>query len=319
MLSRTRYLMPVAALAAVLAAALAAPQHAQAGGGTTTVSSGNISTPIKDATWIVVGAILSPGLTFTDLTVPDLGTVADVNVRLRANHTYVADLGVLLAGPNDTSITLVTPLPDDSGDNFGTGAPDCTGTPTVLDDAASTPIASARAPFAGSFRPEEELAAFNGKPMGGVWELSFFDLFPGDAGTIYCWELEITYEPPAADLSVKGSDSPDPVKVGKRVKYTITARNDGPGAATGVSVVDTLAPGTTFVSARTAHGSCSRAARKVTCDLGDLASGASATVTVVVKAPRRPGRLTNTASITADQTDPDTGDNKVQLRTIVRK
>ena len=94
------------------------------------------------------------------------------------------------------------------------------------------------------------------------------------------------------------------------MKYTITASNEGPGAATGVSVVDTLPAGTTFVSAKTTQGSCSRAARKVTCDLGELASGTSATVTVVVKAPSCPGRLTNTASITADQADPDTADNR---------
>ena len=318
MLSRTRYLRFMAAVVAVVATALAAPLQAQGAPVTTVVSSGNISTPITDATWVVVGQSFSPGFTTSTLTVPDLGTIVDVNVRLRASHTFVGDLGVFLNAPDDTSVTLATPYPD-SGDNFGSGANDCTGTPTILDDAASSAIGSATAPFAGSFRPDEALATLNGKPAAGVWELSFIDLFPGDSGSIYCWELEITYEPPAADLSVTGSDSPDPVRVGKRVKYTIAASNEGPGGATGVSLVDTLPAGATFVSAKTTQGSCSRAARKVTCALGDLASGTTATVTVVVRAPRLPGRLTNTASITADQADPDIGDNRVQLRTRVRK
>jgi uncharacterized repeat protein (TIGR01451 family) len=307
------------ALLAGLAVALAVPFPAQAAPVTTTISSGDVTTPIADATWIVVGSLLSPGLTFVDLTAPELGTIVDVNLRLRASHTYVADLGVFLAGPGDTSITVVTPLNDDGGDNFGTGATSCSGTPTILDDAAAAPIASARAPFAGSFRPEEPLAAFIGKPVEGVWTLSFFDLFPGDAGVLHCWELEITYEPPPADLALRGADTPDPVKPGKRLKYTITARNDGPAAATGVTVEDTLPAGARFVSARAGQGSCSRAGRKVTCDIGDLAAGASATVTVIVTAPPRPGRLTNTASVRGAEDDPNAGNNRVRMRTTVRR
>ena len=139
-LSRTRYLRLVAAAAAVVATALAAPLQAQAAPVTTVVSSGNFSTPITDAAWVVVGQSATVGFTIAPLNVPDLGTIVDVNVRLRASHTYVGDLGVFLGGPDDTSITLVTPLGDDSGDNFGTGANDCTGTPTILDDAAAAPI-----------------------------------------------------------------------------------------------------------------------------------------------------------------------------------
>jgi uncharacterized repeat protein (TIGR01451 family) len=302
-----------------LAAVLAVPYQVQAAPVVTTISSGDLATPIEDATWIVVGSLLAPGLTFVDMTAPDVGTVVDVNVRLRASHSYVGDLGVFLGGPGDTSITLVTPLGDDSGDNFGTGSTSCSGSPTILDDAASAPIASARAPFAGPFRPEEPLSAFNGKPVGGVWQLSFFDLFPGDSGSLHCWELEITYEPPPTDLALRGADTPDPVKAGKRLRYTLTARNNGPAAATGVTVLDTLPAGARFVSARTAQGSCSRAARKLTCDIGDLAADASVTVTVIVTAPPRPGRLTSTASVRGAEEDPNAGNNRVQMRTTVRR
>jgi uncharacterized repeat protein (TIGR01451 family) len=44
------------------------------------------------------------------------------------------------------------------------------------------------------------------------------------------------------------SDSPDPVAACGQLNYTVTVRNDGPGLATGVTLVDTL-PDAIFVSA----------------------------------------------------------------------
>ena len=52
-----------------------------------------------------------------------------------------------------------------------------------------------------------------------------------------------------ADLSVAKDDSPDPVTEGDDVTYTITLTNNGPDAATGVLLTDTLPAGATFVSA----------------------------------------------------------------------
>jgi hypothetical protein len=57
----------------------------------------------------------------------------------------------------------------------------------------------------------------------------------------------------------------------------------------------------------------------VTCDIGALAADASITVTIVVTAPPRPGRLTNTASVTGAEGDPNGGNNRVQMRTTVRR
>jgi uncharacterized repeat protein (TIGR01451 family) len=237
---------------------------------------------------------------------------------MRAAHSYVSDLGVFLNGPGDASVFLASGA-GGSGDDFGTGANSCDGTFTVFDDSASTSIDAATAPFAGSFKPHEPLQDLVGKPMGGDWDLTFIDLFPGEFGVLYCWELEITYEPPSADLFVRGNDSPDPVKTGKRIRYTLTVGNEGPGAASGVTLVDTLPGGATFVSARASQGSCDRSGRRVTCDLGDLADGEDATVTVVVKAPTRAGRVTNVAVVSGDNQDPVSSNNRVQIKTKVRK
>ena len=65
---------------------------------------------------------------------------------------FDADLDITLTGPNATTIILS----DDNGggsDNYGSGATDCSGTPTVFDDEAATSITVGAAPFAGSFIP----------------------------------------------------------------------------------------------------------------------------------------------------------------------
>ncbi len=46
--------------------------------------------------------------------------------------------------------------------------------------------------------------------------------------------------PNEADLAVSQTDAPDPARVGQALTYTITVRNNGPKAATGVTLTDTL-------------------------------------------------------------------------------
>ena len=53
---------------------------------------------------------------------------------------------------------------------------------------------------------------------------------------------------PRSDLAVTLSDSPDPVTAGTNLTYTIQVSNNGPSAASNVSLSDALPAGTTFVS-----------------------------------------------------------------------
>jgi uncharacterized repeat protein (TIGR01451 family) len=121
---------------------------------------------------------------------------------------------------------------------------------------------------------------------------------------------------PTSDLSITKTDSPDPVTAGNTLTYSLTVRNGGSADATGVSVTDTLPGGVTFVSATSSSGSCSEASGTVTCTIGDLANGASATVEIKVT-PQNPGPITNTASVSGDQPDPDTGNNTASQGTTV--
>ena len=124
----------------------------------------------------------------------------------------------------------------------------------------------------------------------------------------------------AADLQVVSKTaSPNPVQAGQDLTYVITVQNNGPDAATNATVTDVFsATGNNqlittggFRSATPSQGSCSPNVVTngpnvtVTCNLGTLASGATATITVVVRpTTATTGNRTNTATITS----PDVGD-----------
>lgn len=152
---------------------------------TKTYSSGNISVSIPDNN-------INTPLDLT-LNVPDMGTIVDVDVKIRINHTWDADLDIYVVHPDGTIVELSTDN-GGSGDNYGSGPTDCTGTFTVFDDEATTPITSGTAPFAGSYKPEQALSALDGKPLNGNWKLRLIDDLSGDTGTIFCWQLVITYQ-----------------------------------------------------------------------------------------------------------------------------
>lgn len=144
-----------------------------------TASSGNVAVPIPDLTTVEV-----------PITVTDLGVVDDVNVRVRLNHTFDGDLEIRLVHPDGTAV-LLSDNRGGNGDNFGTGANDCSGTHTAFDDSAAIAISAGTAPFTGSFRPEQLLSAFNGKPTNGIWKLRVSDTANVDTGTIGCVQLDL--------------------------------------------------------------------------------------------------------------------------------
>ena len=79
---------------------------------------------------------------------------------------------ITLIGPDGSPRSTLVNSRGGSGDNF---------TNTVFDDEAATAIGAGAAPFTGSFRPEEPLSAFDGKPVNGTWTLRIADVAAGDA------------------------------------------------------------------------------------------------------------------------------------------
>ena len=123
------------------------------------------------------------------------------------------------------------------------------------------------------------------------------------------------------DLAIAKADSPDPVKEGAVLTYTLSVSNLGPGDATGVTVTDDLDSQVDFVAATASQGACDQKGKRVTCTLGNLAAnpyGEAASVTITVR-PKKAGTLTNTASIAVGpgDTDPTPGNNTATTTTTV--
>ncbi|WP_407540290.1 tandem-95 repeat protein [Deinococcus radiomollis] len=104
-------------------------------------------------------------------------------------------------------------------------------------------------------------------------------------------------------------------KPGDTLSYTLTVTDSG-AAATGVTVTDTLPTGLTFASA-SSGGTYSAATGKVSWTLGNVANGATVTLTLTGTAPTAasvetnsgPASLVNTASTQANETEVVTANN----------
>jgi uncharacterized repeat protein (TIGR01451 family) len=125
---------------------------------------------------------------------------------------------------------------------------------------------------------------------------------------------------PLADLAVTNVDSADPVVAGVPYTYTVTVANGGPDDAPGVKLVDTLPAGMAYGTPVASQGSCARSLSTLTCLLGRLADGGSATVAVEVT-PKAAGTFasTATASVTGGGIDPAIADNRAAQATVVTK
>ncbi len=118
-----------------------------------------------------------------------------------------------------------------------------------------------------------------------------------------------------ADVAVAIS-APSSVNQGDTLTYTIAVSNNGPYQATNVTLTDPLPSGVTFSSVSTTAGTCSQASGTVTCALGTISNGGSATVTLLVSTGS-PASITNTASVVADQNDPNTSNNSSSVMTTI--
>jgi uncharacterized repeat protein (TIGR01451 family) len=120
--------------------------------------------------------------------------------------------------------------------------------------------------------------------------------------------------PIEADLSIHITDSPDPVRRVGELTYRLRISNHGRLDATGVIVTDSLPENVNFVSA---SSGCSPSGRTVTCNIGNMRRGETAVRLIRVR-PTAPGVLRNTATVTANETDPRPGNNTATTVTTVR-
>jgi uncharacterized repeat protein (TIGR01451 family) len=111
----------------------------------------------------------------------------------------------------------------------------------------------------------------------------------------------------------------NPVGIGAPVSFTFTVTNAGPDLATAVTVTDVLPGNAAFQSARSSQGSCGAPAgapSTVSCTLGAMASGGTATASIAVT-PTAAGALSNGATTSSNSVDPDKGNNAASATTAV--
>jgi uncharacterized repeat protein (TIGR01451 family) len=145
-------------------------------------------------------------------------------------------------------------------------------------------------------------------------------------------DLVVSIAAHGADLSItnKSDDAPfgpDPVSSGGTVAYLISVSNAGPDPATGVSVFDAPEGGTIVSAAGTEPESAwtcdvDSESNTATCDLaGSLGSGEPAEgLLVQVEAPasETDTSISDTATVSANESDPDLEDNSETETTTVQ-
>jgi uncharacterized repeat protein (TIGR01451 family) len=224
-------------------------------------------------------------------------------------QTIVYTLIVSNLGPsNATGVTAVDPLP--AGLTFVSST---AGTFNAATDTVTDSIGSLAA---GATQTFTITATVGASATGSIVNTATVGGNEPDPNLTNNTSTVVTPVTPVSDLSIVKIGSPNPVSAGQTITYTLSASNLGPASATGVTVVDPLPAGLTFVS--TTGGTFSAATDTITDSIGNLAVGATQTITVTAKVgPSVIGTITNTATISGNQPDPSPGNNTSTYVTTV--
>lgn len=136
-------------------------------------------------------ATVTSSLDISGLTDP----VQRITLTLSISHTFDSDLSVVLISPTGTRVTLFDGV-GGAGDNFSN---------TTFDDRAALSITFGNAPFAGTYRPQQALAAFEGEAGNGVWHLELSDDVIGDSGKLTAWSMRFSTGEQSAVTDANGN------------------------------------------------------------------------------------------------------------------
>lgn len=154
-------------------------------------------------------------------------------------------------------------------------------------------------------------------PVGNETGTSTIQIIVTDADAARATNTFTLTVVPAANLSVSAQTSADPAVAGYALHFTVTVTNHGPHSATNVVLTDLLPAGLTLLSAESSQGNCTNSAGTLTANLGVLPPAGQALITLRVK-PISGGNITNNFVVTANEADPDPGNNSASLWIGVR-
>ncbi len=110
-------------------------------------------------------------------------TLADINVSVDVDHSFLSDLVVSLISPAGTTVVL---LSSSCGDLKNVDA--------TFDDDAVDFVCGGDPAIDGTVRPLGALSAFNGESILGEWTLRISDNAPSDGGSLNAFSLEVCVE-----------------------------------------------------------------------------------------------------------------------------
>jgi uncharacterized repeat protein (TIGR01451 family) len=259
-----------------------------------------------------------------------IGRVSNVTLGLNGlTHSFPHDVNVLLVSPSGSNVLVMS----HTGGAYGV-----TNLDLVFDDAATVSLPNYGLITNGTYKPssyegpvalpgtapassyQSALSGMVWSNPNGAWSLYVFDDKVGDSGYILNgWSLNLITRltvGPVIDLAVRMT-VPASLNAGSPLTNNITIANFGPDTATGVVLSNTMPSGVQFVSASLSQGNlASTGGGQVTCNLGSLAAGASANVTIVTM-PSLAGSLLNSVNVTANEEDLVPANNSAQATTTV--
>ena len=244
------------------------------------------------------------GTTEIDVDVQISKTVSPTTVAAGETATYTltaSNQGASLARNITISDTLPTPI-SINGTVTATGG----GTCTVAGQAISC-TADILAPNS-SIVVTVPVRVASTAPAGTITNSATVDTRDSEPASIAAG-LAVTR---TADVSVSKALAEAGAKVaGEKFDLVLTASNAGPSTASNVTVIDTLPAGLTFVSGPTGC-SADESGSMVTCTADTVAAPAGGvpgtapfTITVIADPSTPAGTITNKATVSADETDPD--------------
>jgi uncharacterized repeat protein (TIGR01451 family) len=119
-----------------------------------------------------------------------------------------------------------------------------------------------------------------------------------------------------ADLSLTAVAHPSHVNLGASSTVTDTITNNGPSTASSVTFTDPSSGSYTINSASASQGSCTHTAKTITCHLGSMSAGSTATVTTKLTANSL-STIRLDSAVTSPTPDPNLANNRAEVKLTV--